>query len=145
MILPVFLLIIQGVFVGLGLGHGEMAFQLNAHLVAQLDQINEGFCGRGAVEPNIADDDDVVAGPVGAQNGAVAVQNLAPGRFDGGIVGQCVRFLQRNLVHGGLNFVQPEGEQAHDQQNHRDQTDGTDSRAPVHTLPPTFPMALASR
>ena len=103
--------VIDGVFIGPGPCHRQMMLDLHAQIVAQVQQLHQILIGTGAVEENEIDHDQIVAGAVGGQHRAVAVQDLAAGGIHSGLEGQGVGKLDRLLGLGGLQLIDPQGEQ----------------------------------
>ena len=130
----------KGVGKGAGGGDGEVVRIGNAQLLALLHQVVQGLVAVGVGFGDVVVKHQVVGSPVAHQDVTVAVQNIAPGRADGGngtvdlgIIGIAfgIDDLQLKKPHGEQNQYEREQSQKHTR---------ADAAYSFHVLPPIRPV-----
>ena len=110
--LPGGIVVTEGVFKGGFLADREMIVVLHIHLPAQLHQLHEVIVGAGGGQDHIVVKHQVIAGTVGNQHIAVAVQDLTPGRLDTGDRGKIFGVIHLAAGLHDLQIIELDGKKA---------------------------------
>ena len=115
----------------------EMIGIIQPAIAAEIGELPQALIGIIRIVEHVAVDDQVVAGPVGYQNVAVAVENLTPGSRNGGTIGVGA---DGAVGIGGIDHLHRIGTEAvkPDQQRHKGQKyPEAKFDYAFHVLPPT--------
>ena len=130
----------KGVGKGAGCGHGEVVGVGDAQLPALLHQIKECLVAVGVGFDDVVVEHQVVGSPVAHQNVTVAVQNIAPGRADGGNGAVDLGIIGVALGVDDLQLEKPQREQKQNKGEQAQKHTRANAAYSFHVLPPIRPV-----